>query len=92
MGNGTVDKTWPTCVGCAILSRSLLRTGTDVPEVCTQCFDRFCWNGTVDSSTPKAYEPKPILGEVSITNHGTTKLVNRWAAAAAAAMAVATAL
>ncbi|KIV77625.1 hypothetical protein PV11_09413 [Exophiala sideris] len=90
MGNGTVDSTWPTCVGCAILSRSLHRTGTDVPEVCTKCFDTFCWNGTVDSSTPKAYEPKPILGELNISNKGSTKLVNRWAAAAAAAMAVVT--
>ncbi|KAL9636540.1 MAG: hypothetical protein Q9164_002758 [Protoblastenia rupestris] len=32
MANGTVDSMWPTCVGCAILSRSLERTGTTVPD------------------------------------------------------------
>lgn len=26
MGNGTVDPQWPTCVGCAIMSRSWVRT------------------------------------------------------------------
>jgi len=56
-GNASLDSQWPTCVGCAILSRSLNRTGTTVPAVCTQCFDRYCWNGTVDSSTPPSFEP-----------------------------------
>jgi lysophospholipase len=68
MGNGSADSTWATCVGCAILSRSLERTGTDIPEACTQCFDRFCWNGTVDSSTPGPYEPTPRLGAVELTS------------------------
>ena len=66
MGNGTVDKMWPTCVGCAILSRSLERTGTTVPDVCKQCFDKYCWNGQTNSTRPAAYEPPykltPVLG------------------------------
>ncbi|KAF2193335.1 lysophospholipase Plb1 [Zopfia rhizophila CBS 207.26] len=61
MGNGTRDVQWPTCVGCAILSRSLNRTNTAVPDVCRQCFDRYCWNGTVASSTPPPYEPTPVF-------------------------------
>ncbi|OBT92870.1 Lysophospholipase 1 [Pseudogymnoascus verrucosus] len=61
MGNGTVDEQWPTCVGCAILSRSLSRTGTNVPDVCAQCFNRYCWNGTVNSTTPAPYEPITVL-------------------------------
>jgi lysophospholipase len=92
MGNGTVDDTWPTCVGCAILSRSLDRTGTDIPEVCQQCFNRFCWNGTIDSSTPEPYEPTPILTQLDISSKGSTSLFSRWTAAAAAAMALATTL
>jgi len=56
-GNGTLDSEWPTCVGCAIISRSLNRTGTAVPEVCERCFDRYCWNGTIDSTTPRSYVP-----------------------------------
>ena len=56
-GNGTVDSEWPACVACAVLSRSLGRTGTDVPDMCKGCFDRYCWNGTVMSEQPKTYEP-----------------------------------
>lgn len=87
MGNGTVDATWPACVGCAILSRSLERTGTDVPEVCNQCFQRFCWNGTVDSRQPPPYEPTPLLGAIDIANSAATRSVN-WLAAGVAALGV----
>ena len=57
MGNETSDSTWPTCVGCAILSRSLERTRTPVPQSCAQCFQRFCWDGTLNSTNPKPYKP-----------------------------------
>lgn len=57
LGNGTVDNEWPQCVGCAVLSRSLNRTGTTVPDICGQCFRRYCWNGTVDDSAPGTYNP-----------------------------------
>lgn len=64
-GNGTVPgfEDWPTCVGCAILSRSLDRTGTTVPDVCSQCFTKYCWNGTVDDSTPGTYNPALKLAD-----------------------------
>ena len=68
MGNGTVDKQWPTCVGCAILSRSLNRTGTAVPDVCKQCFSRYCWDGTVNSTTPAPFFPTPIFSEIKLTS------------------------
>lgn len=48
---------WPTCVGCAILHRSLLRTGTVIPQICADCFASYCWNGTIDNRTPPPYEP-----------------------------------
>ncbi|KAL8957959.1 MAG: hypothetical protein Q9193_004892 [Seirophora villosa] len=57
MGNGTVDPQWPVCVGCAILSRSLERTETDVPDACSQCFQRYCWDGTTNSTDAPPYEP-----------------------------------
>lgn len=66
-GNGTLDEDWPACVGCAILSRSLERTGTDVPEVCEQCFERYCWDGTTNESDPDAYEPELKLNEVDVS-------------------------
>lgn len=59
MGNGTVDDTWSTCVACAILSRSWERTKTEIPDACTTCFDKFCWDGTLNSTQPAEYNPKP---------------------------------
>lgn len=73
-GNGSIDSQWPTCVGCAILSRSLDRTGTDVPDVCKQCFDRYCWNGTTDSTQPGNYQPTYKLDAVSVTTSGAGRL------------------
>ncbi|KAI1155819.1 lysophospholipase [Nemania diffusa] len=62
MGNGTVDKEWPACAACAVLSRSLERTNTDIPATCQTCFQRYCWNGTTDSTPVSSYEPQPIIG------------------------------
>ncbi|OJD13164.1 hypothetical protein AJ78_06348 [Emergomyces pasteurianus Ep9510] len=64
MGNGTVDANWPTCVACAMLSRSLERTGTPIPEACKKCFETYCWDGRTNSTTPKPYEPKIITKRV----------------------------
>ena len=55
--NSTIDSDWPACVGCAILSRSLERTGTNVPDICTQCFSTYCWDGTRDNGAPESYTP-----------------------------------
>lgn len=65
MANGTRSgfSNWDTCVACAVLSRSLERTGTDIPDACTDCFTQYCWNGTLDSSTPPTYDPSPVVGE-----------------------------
>jgi lysophospholipase len=57
MGNASINAEWPACVGCAILSRSLGRTGTPVPEVCAKCFQQFCWDGSLNSTVPANYEP-----------------------------------
>ncbi|KAJ5919823.1 lysophospholipase 1 [Penicillium verhagenii] len=64
--NGTLDEDWSACVGCAVLSRSLDRTGTDVPEICTKCFQRYCWNGTVDNESPAPYTPTASLSASSV--------------------------
>ncbi|XXH03089.1 hypothetical protein Hte_009479 [Hypoxylon texense] len=62
MGNGTAgDAEWPACVACAVLSRSLGRTNTAAGATCERCFDRYCWNGTTDSTAVSSYEPTPIL-------------------------------
>ncbi|KAK8244761.1 lysophospholipase catalytic domain-containing protein [Phyllosticta capitalensis] len=70
MGNGTVDSDWPACVGCAIMSRSWNRTGTAVPDICNQCFKRYCWDGTVNSTAPTPYQPTMRLQALSVTSAG----------------------
>ncbi|KAF4626357.1 hypothetical protein G7Y89_g11807 [Cudoniella acicularis] len=66
MGNGTLDAQWPVCVACAVLSRSFTKTGTSVPAECQTCFQRYCWNGTVNSTTPDIYTPTYKLSEISV--------------------------
>ncbi|KJZ72775.1 hypothetical protein HIM_07850 [Hirsutella minnesotensis 3608] len=61
MGNGTLDPDWPACVGCAMLARSIARTKTATPAKCSDCFARYCWNGTTNSSKPGVYEPVQIM-------------------------------
>ncbi|KAJ3454540.1 hypothetical protein MRS44_013140 [Fusarium solani] len=61
MGNGTVDSDWPACIGCAMLARSLVRTNTEFPAKCVDCFARYCWNGTTNSTMPGTYEPEQII-------------------------------
>jgi lysophospholipase len=85
MGNGTVEETWPMCVGCAVIARSLQRTGTEMPRACTNCFDRFCWNGTLASDAPaQEYKPSPKLGAADITSAAESVKVRSWSALAAA--------
>lgn len=65
LGNGTRAgySDWSACVGCAILSRSFDRTKTDVPSACTQCFKKYCWDGTRNSTVPALYEPEPVMAK-----------------------------
>lgn len=63
MANSTLDADWSSCVGCTILSRSFERTGTQLPSICNTCFDRYCWNGTVNATKPETYMPKTYLTE-----------------------------
>ncbi len=68
MGNGTQDPEWPACVGCAILSRSMDRTGTEPPEICTRCFNKYCWDGSTDPSPVGEYYPDPVLPLLNIAS------------------------
>lgn len=60
-GNGTIDKNWPTCVSCVILSRSFDRTNTNVPDTCKDCFNKYCWDGKTNSTEPSAYDPTAFV-------------------------------
>lgn len=45
--NGTLDEEWDACVGCAIIRREQERLGVEQSEQCKQCFERYCWDGTI---------------------------------------------
>lgn len=49
--NLTLDDEWRACVGCAVLQRSRERLGLSMGSQCKQCFDKYCWDGTVSNST-----------------------------------------
>jgi len=61
MGNSSVDSQWPACLACAVLFRSFSRTQTSPPPECNDCYRRFCWNGTFNSTIPSPYEPTPVI-------------------------------
>lgn len=86
-GNSTRQgaSNWPTCVGCAILARSLERNGESIPSACQQCFTNYCWNGTVvDKAAP--YKPEMILTQIKVARSVHNK-VPRWFLAVAGAWA-----
>jgi lysophospholipase len=62
-GNGTIDKEWPACLACAAIRGSLRRLEMDIPEQCSKCFERHCWDGTVSSTEATAddFDLRPML-------------------------------
>lgn len=78
-GNGTLDSEWPTCVACAVISRSMDRLGRQTPAACKTCFERYCWNGTVDSRDTGAYLPQFKIADAHAEDSGAVgKMVNIW--------------
>ncbi|KAH8906252.1 lysophospholipase catalytic domain-containing protein [Coniochaeta sp. PMI_546] len=79
-GNGSLDAHWPTCVGCAVLSRSLWKTNTTVPKVCQDCFTRYCWDGSLDSADNGPYYPglKIANGTAGSKSAGAAVKPGRW--------------
>ncbi|KAK4239904.1 lysophospholipase catalytic domain-containing protein [Achaetomium macrosporum] len=81
-GNGTLDSQWPTCVACAVLSRSWTRTNTSVPAACASCFERYCWNGTTVASAAVVsggggaeYQPTFKIGDGSSSSSSAAAVV-----------------
>jgi lysophospholipase len=67
-GNATIEPNWPSCLSCAILSRSLERTNTAVPDICMTCFQKYCWNGAINTTNPGSYYPDYKLTQLNISN------------------------
>ncbi|ANB11418.1 Plb3p [Sugiyamaella lignohabitans] len=48
--NGTRDPDWHSCVSCAIVKREMERRHEPVSQFCRGCFEKYCWDGTVNST------------------------------------------
>lgn len=60
--NGTLDLEFQACVGCAIIRRQQERQNISQSDQCKQCFERYCWDGSIDNREPN----------INFTNTGTT--------------------
>lgn len=77
--NGTRDVEWPSCVSCAVLHLSLERTRTMIPDQCKQCFERYCWNGTLDEQPPaNVYEPHMYGPAMEVDGRSSTARPPLW--------------
>ena len=62
-GNGSFDAEWSACLACAAITRSAERVCLDLPEQCTRCFSRHCWDGKESDAkvSEKDLDLKPKL-------------------------------
>ncbi|BAO37882.1 lysophospholipase [Kluyveromyces marxianus DMKU3-1042] len=51
--NFTQDSNFMGCVSCAILRRKQESSNQTLPDGCNACFKQYCWDGTVNSTTPE---------------------------------------
>ncbi|OLL24675.1 Lysophospholipase 1 [Neolecta irregularis DAH-3] len=57
-GNSTE---WASCVACAIIHREVERQGQVVTNQCQSCLNKYCWNGTLKSSTNTTFAPSIVF-------------------------------
>lgn len=70
-GNGTVDPEYGACVGCAIIQRELERRGLPQTDQCKKCFDRYCWDGQINSTQPSD-DQIAAMWTINVANTSTT--------------------
>jgi lysophospholipase len=56
-GNGTLDAEWPECLACAVIERSLEKVGMKTTKQCERCFEKYCWDGTLDERDAGVLDP-----------------------------------
>ncbi|GAO49298.1 hypothetical protein G7K_3449-t1 [Saitoella complicata NRRL Y-17804] len=59
--NSTLDSEWNVCLACAIAQRSAERQSIDISSACSGCFDRYCWDGSLNATEPTEAELTPTL-------------------------------
>jgi lysophospholipase len=56
-GNGTLDQEWPECLGCAVIDRSLTRSGKQRTSQRQRWFNKYCCSGVMDNENPCIVDP-----------------------------------
>lgn len=57
-GAGQADPEWPVCLACAITQRSRERKDEQLSPRCERCFNKYCWDGTLEPNPEKALQIK----------------------------------
>ena len=61
LGNGTLGDEWVSCLGCAVIDRSLGKIGKARTAQCEKCLTKYCWNGTYNDTQPAPVNPSLLL-------------------------------
>lgn len=68
---GGRDSQWPTCLACALMQRGFERSNTPRPQVCSECMDKWCWDGVTNTTTPSFSYSPPVGVPEFVTSNGT---------------------
>ncbi len=73
--SGQQNVTWPTCLACGIMMRSLQRSNTPFPAKCQACYSAFCWDGNTNTTVATVaggmpYQYSPPLGPPAFATSG----------------------
>jgi lysophospholipase len=52
-----LESDWTTCLGCAVMDRTLDKIGMQRTNQCQECLQKYCWDGTYDQRTPAILDP-----------------------------------
>lgn len=70
MKNLTKDENFMGCISCAILRRKQESLNYTLPSECDACFEKYCWNGTVDATTPISSTTSSSASSTSTSDSG----------------------
>lgn len=71
---------WHTCIACVVLGWSFTRADAQVPAACTEWFDRYCLNGSLNSTTPSSNFIPTFLGQEVLISSGSSPMLLNLAA------------
>lgn len=61
-GQALGNVSWATCLRCATLQRSFMRSNTAVPSACQTCFQQYCYDGVTNDTISSTGVYSPAVG------------------------------